>query len=161
MTIDDPRDEHRGPVTNPAIDERRTSPDDRSTGDRGVADLGARGGRELPSPGPGREPAMSGPSGRATTTESVGDPDRDSTTSGAQSGAGAGAILGTGIAGPIGGAVGAVIGAAAGTGAGTADRDAEANESGPLRDAGSEGTMPADPAMPLPEDDASRDRRDP
>src|SRR3712207_3455439 len=97
------------------------------------AELPARGGRELRHD-TAHQPneAMSGPTGRQMTTESVGDPDRSSVSSGAESGAGAGALAGTAVAGPIGLPIGAAVGAVVGAGAEAADVDKSTNEPQPL-----------------------------
>ena len=91
-------------------------------------------------------PGMEGPTGRAMTTESVGDPDRASVASGAEAGAGAGAMAGAVVAGPVGLPIGAAAGAAAGATAETVDEDASTNEAQPMADPGSVGTGPTDPA---------------
>lgn len=110
-------------------------------------DLASRAGRELPHDRRHQpNEAMSGPTGRQMTTESVGDPDRASVSSGAESGAGAGVLAGAAVAGPIGLPIGAAIGAAVGGAAEAGDVDKATNEDQPLSDYGSEGTGPIDPA---------------
>jgi hypothetical protein len=106
------------------------------------SELPARAGRELPrDPEHAPNQDMAGPTGRQMTTESVGDPDRASVSSGAEAGAGGGAMAGAAIAGPIGLPIGAAAGAIVGAGAEAADVDRSTNEPGPLSDSGSEGTI--------------------
>ena len=106
------------------------------------SELAWRGGRELPrDPSQAPNQNMPGPAGRQMTTESVGDPDRDSISSGAESGAGAGALAGAAIAGPIGLPIGAAAGAIVGAGAEAADEDKSTNEPGGFSDSGSQGTI--------------------
>jgi hypothetical protein len=90
---------------------------------------------------------MSGPTGRAPTTEVLGDPDRGRVASGAEEGASAGMLVGTAVAGPIGLPIGAVLGAAAGAMVDIVDEEGGTNESRPLSAPGSSGTGPVDPAI--------------
>jgi len=115
--------------------------------DRQGSELPSRAGREL-ARDPQHRPneAMSGPTGRQMTTESVGDPDRSTVSSGAEAGAGAGALAGTAVAGPIGLAVGAAAGAAVGAAAEAGGVDKSTNEDQPATRDGSEGTGSVDPA---------------
>jgi hypothetical protein len=92
-------------------------------------------------------PEMSGPTGRATSTEGLGDPDGGRVASGVEEGAGAGMLIGTAVAGPVGLPIGAVLGAAAGAMAEIVDEEAGTNESRPLSVPGSSGTGPVDPAI--------------
>jgi hypothetical protein len=66
-----------------------------------------------------------GPTGKAPTTETTGDPDSEDVGSGAEGGAATGALLGTAVAGPVGLVVGGVIGGAAGAAGEAADDDAD------------------------------------
>ena len=86
-----------------------------------------------------------GPTGRAPTTESVGDPEADAVDSGAEEGAAGGALLGTAVAGPIGTAVGGLIGGAVGAAGEAADDDEDRGYE--RRD---EGTGPTDPIYEEP-----------
>jgi hypothetical protein len=106
------------------------------------SELPSRAGRELPrDPDHAPNQNMPGPTGRQMTTESVGDPDRDSISSGAESGAGGGALAGAAIAGPIGLPIGAAAGAIVGAGAEAADVDKSTNEPQPMSEPGSGGTV--------------------
>lgn len=58
---------------------------------------------------------MAGPTGPATTTEAVGDPDSTSEASQVEGGIAAGAVIGSAVAGPVGFVVGTVAGALAGS----------------------------------------------
>jgi hypothetical protein len=89
---------------------------------------------------------MTGPTGRAPSTERTGDPDRSSVASGAAQGAGAGIIAGTVVAGPIGMPFGAIAGAAVGAVAEVVDEEGGTNWNRPLSEPGSRGTGPVDPA---------------
>jgi hypothetical protein len=89
---------------------------------------------------------MSGPTGRAATTERTGDPDRTSIASGAAKGAGAGIIAGTALAGPVGMPFGAIVGAAVGAAAEVTDEEGGRNDNRPLSAPASRGTGPVDPA---------------
>jgi hypothetical protein len=115
----------------------------------------ARGDRGRPD-----EPSMAGPTGRSWTTESVGDPDRASVSSGGEAGAGAGALAGAAIAGPVGLPIGAAAGAVVGAAAEAADEDTSRNEPEPGFRAGSRGTVPADPATDTSGPDATAERRE-
>ena len=106
------------------------------------SELPWRAGRELPrDPGLEQQQNMPGPTGRQMTTETIGDPDRDSVASGAESGAGGGALVGAAIAGPIGLPIGAAAGAILGAGAEAADDDKSTNERQPMSEPGSEGPV--------------------
>ena len=106
------------------------------------SELPSRAGRELPNdPGHPNQQNMPGPTGRQMTTESVGDPDRASVSSGAESGAGAGALAGLAVAGPLGLPIGAAAGAIAGAGAEAADHDTSTNEPDGFSDSGSQGPV--------------------
>lgn len=96
--------------------------------------------------GPEVRDEMSGPTGRAPSTEGMGDPDRSSVASGAAQGAGAGLIAGTAIAGPLGMPFGAIAGAALGAAAEVVDEEGGTNGGRPLSAPGSRGTGPVDPA---------------
>lgn len=60
---------------------------------------------------------LSGPTGPATTTEAIGDPDATSEASQVEGGIAAGAVIGAAVAGPVGVAIGTVAGALAGSAA--------------------------------------------
>ena len=60
---------------------------------------------------------LSGPTGPATTTEAIGDPDATSEASQVEGGIAAGAVIGAAVAGPVGVVVGTVAGALAGSAA--------------------------------------------
>jgi hypothetical protein len=120
-------------------------------------------GGDRPSPNMDR---MDGPTGHAMSTESVGDPDRHTVTSGGEAGAGAGAMAGTAVAGPIGLPIGAAAGALVGAAAEAVDDDRSTNEDQPMSEPGSTGTASVDPSddpavagMADAQQDRSSDRR--
>ena len=92
-----------------------------------------------------RQDWQEGPTGKAPTTESVGDPEADDLESGAEGGAASGALLGTAVGGPIGAIVGGVIGGAAGAAGEAADSDADRGY-----ERREEGTGPIDPIYEEP-----------
>jgi hypothetical protein len=96
------------------------------------------------------KPLMDGPTGAAMATESAGDPDRHTVTSGGEAGAGAGALAGTAVAGPIGLPIGAAAGAVVGAAAEAADVDKDTNEPQAMAEPGSRSTGLTDPATDPP-----------
>jgi hypothetical protein len=96
------------------------------------------------------KPVMDGPTGSAMSTESVGDPDRHTITSGGEAGAGAGALAGAAVAGPIGLPIGAAAGAVVGAAAEAADVDKDTNEAQPMAEPGSASTGLTDPGTDPP-----------
>jgi hypothetical protein len=122
--------------------------------DRRGSDLPARAGRERAPRGVAElHGEMTGPTGRALSTEHTGDPDRSSVASGAAQGAGAGIMAGTAIAGPIGMPFGAIAGAAVGALAEAVDEEGGSNGYRPLSAPGSRGTGPVDPATDFVDND--------
>jgi hypothetical protein len=115
----DPDPSPDDPVRTDAVDRRAAAPDAEEWKTRGW---------------------QQGPTGRAPTTESVGDPDAGNLRSGAEEGAAMGGLVGTAVAGPIGLAVGGVAGAAAGAAGESVDPE---NGRGFARRA--DGTGPVDP----------------
>jgi hypothetical protein len=121
--------------------------------DRDGSGLSARAGRERPHVDAERHGEMTGPTGRAPTTDRIGDPDRSSVASGAAQGAGAGILAGTAIAGPIGMPFGAMAGAAVGALAEAVDEEGGSNGYRPLSAPASRGTGPVDPAIDFVDND--------
>jgi hypothetical protein len=122
--------------------------------DRDGSDLPARAGRERPPHADAElHGEMTGPTGRAPSTERTGDPYRSSAASGAAQGAGAGIMAGTAIAGPVGMPFGAIAGAAFGALAEAVDDEGGTNDYRPLSAPGSRGTGPVDPATDFVDND--------
>lgn len=95
-------------------------------GEPAIGDGSAASGTDRASGGDsttGRRGWEDGPTGRAPSTESRGDPEADDLDASAEKGAAAGGLVGLAIGGPLGAGVGAAIGGAAGAAGEAGDSD--------------------------------------